>query len=111
MLRSIKSSQRLPRCLLFRVTGATPLINEGATDATIARTAAGDYTLTFIVPFLRTPVVMITPVSTTGDVISSVHTVSTTSLRVVFCDGTDGVTLKEANFHLQVVGFDSADFT
>ena len=110
MLRDVKSSQRQPRLLAFRVTGTgTAAINEGTTDATLTDNGTGDYTLTFSKAFLRTPIVSAIPVASAGDVIMCIHTVSTTAVRIVAFDGTDGTTAKDAVFHAMVLGFDAAD--
>lgn len=110
MLRQVKSSQRAPRLLAFRVTGTgTAVIDLGGTDATLTDNGTGDYTLTFAKAFSRVPVVSVIAVSATGDVLCSLGTVSATAVQIKCWDGTDGTTAKDAVFHAIVVGYDSPD--
>lgn len=110
MLREIKGTQRLPRLLAFKLTGTgTAALNEGGSDATLTDNGTGDYTLTFTRAFLRAPVVIATPVASAGDVICSLHTISTSAVRIVAFDGTDGTTAKDAVLHIMVLGWDTAD--
>lgn len=112
MLREIKGTQRLPRVLAFRVDGTgTASILEGQFDATLTDTGTGDYTLTFAKPFARTPVVLITPISATGDLIATIETVTTALIDIRLWDGTDGTTAKDGDFHVLVHGWDTADIT
>jgi len=110
MSRSVKSTQRNPILLAFRVTGTgTAVIDEGTTDATLTDNGTGDYTLTFAQAFSRAPAVTATCVATAGDAFACIHTVSTTAVRIVTFDATDGTTAKDTVFHVLVYGYDSAD--
>lgn len=115
MLREVKCPQRKMRMLALRITGTgTAAINEGASNgsangATLTDNGTGDYTITFGTAFGRAPVCTVTPVATAGDVIATIHTVSTSAVRITTWDGTDGTTAKDAVFHLLVVGADAVD--
>ncbi len=112
MLREIKGTQRLPRVLAFRVDGTgTASILEGSFDAALTDNGTGDYTLTFTKAFARTPVVVVTPIGASGDVIATLDTISTTAVIINTWDGTDGTTAKDADFHVLVHGWDAADAT
>lgn len=111
MLRSLKCAQRLPRVIPLRVTQAagTYSIVEGQNQATIAKNGVGDVTITFLTPFARTAVVMgVVPLTATTSM--RVSTVSASVVRVLLF-AMDGTTAQEANFHVTVLGLDSADVT
>lgn len=108
MLREIKGTQRLPRLLVFRVTGTgTAAIDEGNSDATLTDNGTGDYTLTFARPFLRTPVVVVGVL--TSNTIHQISSVSTTAARIKTFAGNDGTTAKDAVIHAMILGWDCAD--
>lgn len=108
MLRDIKSTQRLTRLLAFRVDGTgTASILEGAFDATLTDNGTGDYTLTFAVPFKRVPVCVGSAVGSTAAIVNVVPSV--TAIQVLVKDA--GGSAADADFHLSVLGFDSADQT
>lgn len=106
--RSIKGTQRHPRQIAFRVDGTgTASILEGTTDATLTDNGTGDYTLTWAQPFARVPVVVVTPVTTA---IHCEHTgASTTAVNIKTFAVADGTTATDADFHVLVYGYDSAD--
>jgi hypothetical protein len=107
-MRSVKSTQRNPVILPFRVDGTgTASLLEGTTDATLTDNGTGDYTLTFAQAFGRTPIVTATPV-TTGIHIE-IKAVSTTAVQFNTFAVADGTTATDADFHAIVVGLDSAD--
>lgn len=107
MLREIKGTQRLPRFLAFLLTGTgTAALGQGSTDATLVDNGTGDYTLTFVKPFSRAPVV--TASSKTAAVIIELTTVSTTVINIKSF-AVDGTTAKDAVLHIQAIGWDAAD--
>lgn len=107
-MRSVKSTQRNPTLLGFRVDGTgTASLLEGTTDGTLTDNGTGDYTITFSQAFGRTPVVSITPV-TTG-IHCEIKAISTTALQVNTFAVADGTTATDADFHVVVFGYDSAD--
>jgi hypothetical protein len=87
---------------------ASPEILEGSTYATVADTATGVYTVTFVDGFLRAPVITATAVTATGDVLVATLRDVTTAAFVVELS-TDGGTLTDGIVHLHILGFDSAD--
>lgn len=110
MLREIKGSQRLSRFLGFKVTGTgTAAINQGAADATLTDNGTGDYTITFVKPFQRAPIVTVAP-ATTG-IHCEIASASATAVRIKTFAVADGTTATDAVFHAQVLGYDSADET
>lgn len=117
MLREMKSPQRLVRCLFFRIDGSavaggtatTNGIDEGEYSGTITENGSGDYTITFSQAFARTPVVMITPV--TDVTTCRIKAVSTTSVNIEQVGADQTTPEADADFHVLVVGFDTADQT
>ncbi len=110
MLREIKSSQRLPRMLGLRVDGTgTASILEGGSDATLTDNGTGDYTLTFAKAFLRVPTVVVTPIGAAGDIAVTLGAIAAGSVQILGWDGTDGTTAKDMDFHVLVLGNDTAD--
>lgn len=109
MLREIKGTQRLPRALSFRVDGTgTASILEGAFDATLVDNGTGDYTLTFAKPFVRVPVCSGNVVGSTAAIVN-IAVVSVTAVQVKIFDAAGSAA--DADFHLSVLGWDSADQT
>ena len=79
MLREIKSTQRLPRQLAFKITGTgTEAINIGGFDATLADNGTGDYPITFSKPFART--------SWQASLISEIFAPAFAAANPAFCD-------------------------
>lgn len=107
MLRSIKSPQRAPRILSFKVTGTgTAAISVGSKDATLVDNGTGDYTLTFEAPFKRVPVAVATA-QTAGVYCEVIPSASAVQVLCKAADGTEAA--EDAIFHLIVMGFDAAD--
>ncbi len=110
MMRELKGTQRLPRALFFRVDGTgTASLLEGSNDATLTDNGVGDYTLTWARPFLRVPVVVATPVTTA--IHCEIAVVSVTAVQIKTFAVADGTTATDADFHLMVQGWDTADYT
>lgn len=107
MLRSIKSPQRKARLLALKITGATPAINEGATEATLVRNSTGSYTLTYAKPFTRANVI-VTATSMTSATIIQVSA-STATACTILAFAVDGTTPKNAILNILVHGLDAAD--
>jgi len=109
MLRDIKGSQRLPRLLALRVDGTgTASILEGKFDATLVDNGTGDYTLTFAKPYLRVPVCIGSVVGATAAIVN-IAAVSATAVQINIFDAAGSAA--DADFHLSVLGWDSADQT
>lgn len=110
MLREIKGTQRLPRVLAFRVDGTgTASILEGAFDATLTDNGTGDYTLTFAKPFARVPVVLGASILAASGVVE-IDAISATAIGIKTF-AVDGTTATDVDFHVALLGFDSADQT
>jgi hypothetical protein len=108
MLRSIKSPQRLPRQLHFKVDGTgTSSIVIGSKDAVLSKQGTGLFTLTFEQPFARECVAMGSVVYGAAGLILSISATSATAVSVRMYDAA-GVD-QDADFHLMVMGFDAAD--
>lgn len=108
MLREIKSSQRLPRQLHFKVDGTgTASIVIGSKDAVLTDVGTGRFTLTFAKPFARPPVAVGSVIYGASGLILSIEsaTASAVDVRIYDAAGADA----DADFHLIVQGFDAAD--
>lgn len=106
MLRSIKSPQRAPRQLHFKVdgTGAASILI-GSKDATLTDNGTGDYTLTFSQAFARLPVVVAS--SLTAGAVIQIASATASACQIVVKD-TTGSAL-DADLMVIVHGFDAAD--
>jgi len=109
MLREIKATQRLPRQLALKVNGvgATPSIQIGSFDATLADNGTGDYTITFNEPFARAPICVAS--CQTATCYAEIAAASSTSVQVLTKSNANTAT--DAVFHLIVQGYDAADET
>jgi len=106
MLREIKSSQRLPRQLHFKVDGTgSASIVIGSKDASLADNGTGDYTLTFVKPFARPPVVVAS--SLTAGAVIQIASASATAVQLVVTDL--AAAALDADLMVVVQGFDAAD--
>jgi hypothetical protein len=102
----MKSPQRLPRQLHFKVDGTgSASILIGSRDATLADNGTGDYTLTFAKPFARLPVVVAS--SITAGAVIQIASATATACQIVVKD-TAGSAL-DVDFMVIVQGFDAAD--
>lgn len=109
--RSINTAQIKMRMLAFKIVaaGGTPVGSGfdrfGLIDPIIDN-AVGDYTIFFKAPFERTcqcaGLVVITP-----DCIGIVSAVAFDRITVKLFDATDGVTAKDGDFFLTVIGSDA----
>jgi hypothetical protein len=107
MLRSIKSSQRLPRQLHFKVDGvSTSSILVGAFDGALTVNGTGDYTITFSQPFARVPFVAAS-IAGAAIGVALVDSATATAVRVKTFDL--GASALDVELHLIVQGFDAAD--
>lgn len=107
MLRDIKGTQRLSRLLALKLTGTgTAALGQGSTDATLVDNGTGDYTLTFVKPFTRVPVVVAS--SLTAEVNIKIHAIDAQSVQIK-CFAVDGTTAKDAVLDILVLGWDAAD--
>lgn len=106
MLREIKSTQRLPRQLHFKVdgTGAASIL-VGSKDATLTDGGTGDYTLTFVKPFARVPVVVAS--SMTAGAVIQIASASVSAVQILVKD-TSAAAL-DADLMVIVQGFDAVD--
>lgn len=109
MLREIKSPQRLPRQLHFKVDGvSTSSILVGQFDGTLTVNGTGDYTVTFAKPFARVPVVCAT-VGGASIGVALVSSATATSVTVKTYDL--AAAALDVELHLLVQGFDAVDQT
>lgn len=109
MLREIKSTQRLPRQLHFKVdgTGGSASLLIGSKDASVARTAQGRYSVTLVKPFAREAIAAGSVIYGALGLILSIESTSASvvAVRIYDAAGAD----QDADFHLIVQGFDAAD--
>lgn len=107
MLRSIKSSQRQPRQLAFKVDGTgTASILIGAKDATLTDNGTGDYTLTFAKPFSRLPIVVASAI--TAGAYCEVAAATASAVQILVKQPSD-MSAKDADFFVIVQGFDASE--
>lgn len=105
MRRNVQSAMRKQRTVALRVTGTgTAVIDEGGSAAVLTDNGTGDYTLTFVEPFIRVPVVMVT--TGTASTIARLGTVSATAVQVLTTNLS--ATATDAIFHVAIVGWDAA---
>lgn len=119
--RSVKGSQRMMRMLGIQVAwsagvpsvtgdGFTDLASNGLAATGVIDNGQGDVTLVFKEAFGRAPTVNAMCLSTVGDAIVTIHSVSTTQVRLLVWDGTDGTSAKDnIPLHVMVYGSDTAD--
>jgi len=107
MLREIKSPQRLPRQLHFKIDGvSTSSLLVGQYDGVLTVNGTGDYTVTFNKPFARVPVVS----ATVGGAAIGVALVSSATASAVTVKTYDlAAAALDAELHLMVQGFDALD--
>ena len=106
MLREIKSSQRLPRQLHFKVDGTgSASILIGSKDASLADNGTGDYTLTFVKPFARPPVVVAS--SLTAGAVIQIASATASAVQLVVTNL--AAAALDADLMVIVQGFDAAD--
>lgn len=109
----------MPRIEVFRIVEASvtdsasadsTVMPEGFTRGTIVEAANNNYTLTFTEPFSRAPTVAITALeSGTGvSYICNITAVSTTAVSWR-CENDASSAGAATGFHVQVIGFDTAD--
>jgi hypothetical protein len=119
MLFDAKTTQRAPRIEVFRIvesgltTSASSSITdmpEGFTRGTITETSANVYTLTYNEPFARQPVVQITCVnSSSGTTSIATLLVPAVNQCTFFVENDAGAGVAATEFHITVIGFDTAD--
>lgn len=113
------ATQRNPRIEVFRIVEASvtgsasadsTVMPEGYTRATIVEAANNNYTLTFTQPFSRAPVVSVQAVES-GTGVSYICNITATSTTAVSWRVENDASAAGAatGFHVQVIGFDSAD--
>lgn len=106
MQRKITMAQRLPRMIAMKVTGTgTAAINIGSFEASITDNGVGDYTLTFVKPFARTPIAVASCMTATC--YAEISSCSATAVRVLTKSNANAAT--DAVFNLIVQGFDAVD--
>jgi hypothetical protein len=109
MQRSVKSTQRKVRMLELIVdgTGTAALSGPASNQATLVDNGTGDYTISFNENFSQLPVCI--PVCLTADCCVDTMVPAVGSVQVTLVDNTDGTTAKDGDFHILIVGSDSAD--
>lgn len=107
--KAVKSSQRLMRLMSAKVdgTGTAALSGTCANDMSLTDSGTGDYLLTFDEPFLRAPEVIATPI--TDNIVCKLGTVAVGSVQIL-TENLSG-TATDADFHVIILGSDSADET
>jgi hypothetical protein len=119
MLREMMSPQRLSRTLHISVDGSAVAgssdqanvegLLEGQLHCTITEIGSGEYKIWYNVPFARLPVVQLTPVTDVTTVRIKTQNVAYTIVEQVGADQTTPEA--DADFHMTVTGWDTADYT
>lgn len=117
MLREMKTVQRQTRVIPLRidggdVAGGTSTQNgvlEGKEHVRITENSSGDYSVTFVTPFARVPVVLLTPATDVSTI--WLKEVSATGFRVEQVGADQTTPLADGDWHALVVGFDTPDYT
>jgi len=114
---NVKGTQSLPRVLAFRVDGsvvttsaATTGLLEGTTDATVAKGSGGasnEVTFTWDEAFARVPVITCTCIGAT--VVAHIKSVTATGCVIETFTASTGAAADDADFHMMVHGWDSAN--
>ncbi len=106
----VKTTKNHSRVIWGKFTGATPTVDFGKKEFTIVRTAQGSYTITFLRPFARVPVITAFCVSTGGaNRVARISSKSVSGCTVLVHNQTPSSA--DSVFYLVVVGVDSADET
>lgn len=105
--KAVMSPQRRVRLMNLFVdgTGTAAISGVCANDFTLTDNGTGDYTLTPDIPFAQAPQVICTP--KTASIICQLGTVSTSAIQILTKNLSAVAT--DADFHVLVVGSDSAD--
>ena len=109
MKRSVKSTQTKIRQLELIIdgTGTAALSGPASLQASLTDNGTGDYTISFNDSFSQVPVCL--PVCLTADCVVDTMVPAVGQVQITLVDATDGTTAKDGDFHLLVVGNDSAD--
>jgi hypothetical protein len=117
MLRDMKIVQRLSRVIPIRIDGSvvaggtatTNGILEGKYHCTITENGSGDYTITFNQAFARVPTVLVTTI--TDVTTCRIKDIDATMVRIEQVGADQTTPEADGDFHVLVVGFDTADQT
>lgn len=103
----VVSPQRAMRIMSVKVdgTGTAALSGTCSTNMTLTDSGTGDYLLTFDLPYLRVPEVMITPI--TDNIVAKVGTIAVGSVQIL-TENLSG-TATDADCHVIILGSDTAD--
>lgn len=93
--------------LIVDGTGTAALSGPAANQATLTDNGTGDYTITFDEPFAQIPVCI--PVCLTADCAVDTMVPAVDDVQITLVDATDGTTAKDGDFHILIVGADTAD--
>lgn len=107
MRRDVKSPQRQMRLMGIRLDGTgTASILEGAKMVNLTDMGVGHYKLVLVEPLARLPVV--TALSLTEETHIELHAVAADEIEIK-CFEVDGVTAKDADLHIMILGSEIAD--
>jgi len=106
--KQLRGEQRRERRMAFHINGdvATPTLLVGNPQATIARTGAGDYLLTFRNPYGRAPILIGSGAEDNAMVRMGTSTVST--MQVLIEDASTNLAA-DLDVVIDVIGWDSLD--
>jgi hypothetical protein len=103
--RSVKTPQVQPRIEVFRIDGVGAAnLGLGSSDGTLVDNGAGDYSVTFLEPFAREPIVLVTGKDYQAQLLAD----ATTTGFQVGCFSNAGVATDDEVYAV-VIGFDGED--
>lgn len=103
----VECPQRKMRIMSVKVdgTGTAALSGTCSTNMSLTDSGTGDYLLTFDIPFLRAPEVIVTPA--TDNIVAKLGTVAVGSVQILTENLSGSAT--DADFHVIILGSDAAD--
>jgi hypothetical protein len=94
--------------MALRIDGTgTASVLEGSTEVTLVDNGTGDYTLTFDTAFKRVPIVVGMAVGASAAIVTA-SSVSASAVTIKTYDAAGNAV--DADFHLQIIGFDDASY-
>lgn len=105
--KNVVCPQRKMRVMSVKVdgTGTAALSGTCSTNMSLTDSGTGDYLLTFDVPFLRAPEVIVTPI--TDNIVAKLGTVAVGSVQILTENLSGNAT--DADFHVIILGSDTTD--
>lgn len=101
----MRCTQDRSRIIWGRITGATGAVAIGLSDFTVTRVSTGLYTIVYRKAFGRTPIVLITPIATSGARGALVSNKTAAGCTITI--GDNNPTVQDTDFYILVCGTDN----